>query len=475
MKKTTIRIAVFIVTLALILGFVNKVFKVKYSDGIYGVTKFYELENETVDVLILGSSHAFEDFNTGTLWDEYGIASYILAGSVQPMWNTYYYLKEALKTQTPELIVLEGYLTTYGQDYIDDSRIIKNNYGLKWSLDKVNSIKISSPKDRWAEFMLEYNQYHTRYTELGCGDFLKNQGNRLFDDWKGFGCNMATTPLESRDVRNITDKAALYAKTEEYYRKTIELALNHNIPIVVVISPYAGIGEGEQQIYNSASEIAAEYGVAFINCNLMTDEIGLDYAMDAGDGAHLNYRGNRKYSKFIGGYLKNNYEISDRRGDTAYESWKKNADYIRQMIEDQELIETTDLAVIGEKLLDEDYWVIISVDGNCNTSDTNLTEFFDQQGIYDESKNGIWLKQNNGIVWSSGTESVEKYIMISAHDFCMKRIIDEAEQSSNSIIMDNVQYQKAANGVNILVYDVKTEKIADMFGINADDNYNIVR
>lgn len=61
----------------------------------------------------MGSSHSFVNFNNGTLYEEYGIASYDLGGSLQPMWNSYYDLKEALKTQTPELIVLEGYGTTY--------------------------------------------------------------------------------------------------------------------------------------------------------------------------------------------------------------------------------------------------------------------------------------------------------------------------------------------------------------------------
>ena len=37
--------------------------------------------DSVVDALVLGSSHAFEDVNTGTLWGEYGMASYILAGS----------------------------------------------------------------------------------------------------------------------------------------------------------------------------------------------------------------------------------------------------------------------------------------------------------------------------------------------------------------------------------------------------------
>ena len=153
MRKSAVRIICFMFIFIMVLYYINKVFKVKFGDGIYSVTKFYELENESVDILILGSSHAFEDFNTGTLWDEYGMASYVLGGSVQPMWNTYYYLKEALKTQTPELIVLEGYLLTYESEFIDDSRIIKNNYGLKWSQNKIESIKISSPEERWSEFL----------------------------------------------------------------------------------------------------------------------------------------------------------------------------------------------------------------------------------------------------------------------------------------------------------------------------------
>lgn len=152
MKKTVIRISCFLILLVTILNITNHTFKVKYGDGIYGCTKFYELEDNTVDVLFLGSSHAFEDFNTGVLWSDYGMAAYILAGSDQPLWNTYYYLKEALKTQKPELIVLEGYLTTYQREYIDDSRIIKNNFGLKWSGDKIDSIKASAPEERWGEF-----------------------------------------------------------------------------------------------------------------------------------------------------------------------------------------------------------------------------------------------------------------------------------------------------------------------------------
>ena len=82
-----------------------------------------------MDVLVLGSSHAFENINTGTLWDEYGMASYVLGGSRQPSLEyIYYYLKEALKTQRPELIVLEGYMLLYDADYEGEQQDHKEQF-----------------------------------------------------------------------------------------------------------------------------------------------------------------------------------------------------------------------------------------------------------------------------------------------------------------------------------------------------------
>ena len=91
------------------LGQCHKVLKFKYEDGIYGMETMYRLEDNSIDVLALGSSHSFVDINPSVLYREYGIAGFDLGGSRQPFWNSYYYLKEALKTQKPEVIILEAY------------------------------------------------------------------------------------------------------------------------------------------------------------------------------------------------------------------------------------------------------------------------------------------------------------------------------------------------------------------------------
>ena len=81
--------------------------------------------------------------------------------------------------------------------------------------------------------------------------------------------------------------------------------------------------------------------------------------------------------------------MSDRRADAAYESWQKNADYIREMIADQELKESGDIEAICEKLQNPNYWVFISVDDSCNGEDQELQRFLGAAGLGDALQNGF--------------------------------------------------------------------------------------
>lgn len=466
MVKSTVRIICFAIVLFLVLGGINDVLKFKFDDGIYDLKKFYELENNTIDVLVLGSSHAYCSYNTGTLWDEQGISSFVLGGSEQPLWNTYYYLKEALKTQHPALIILEGLTLSYTGEYKDDSRIIKNTYGLRWSLDKVNAIRASAPKDRLTEFLLDFSQYHTRYSALGPDDFKKNLGLRKYDDWKGFTDLTAISPYEKIDVSGITEESPLSEKTERYYRATIELAQEAGIPLLVAISPYAVLNESMQMLYNTGETIAAEYGVPFLHADAIYKGAGIDFTVDTADGSHLNIGGSQKFTSYIGRYVKEHYDIPDHRGDPAYDSWQRNADYIRQENKDFSLSGSLDLDEVTRLIQDPNYWVFMSVDGTCTTADARLQGLFSALGIDSGGDTGIWYRDADGIAWSSGEGAAEKYISTPAHDFCLRREIDDTGAVHNAIIMDRVPYSKTANGVNLVVYDVLTEQIAATKGID---------
>lgn len=469
MKKSVVRIAAFLIIVAIVLSSINHIFRMKYADGIAQWDTFYKLDNNTVDVLILGSSHAFVNFNNGTLWNEYGISSFILGGSVQPMWNSYYFCKEALKTQKPELIVLEGFALTQDREYSDDSRIIKNTYGLKWSPDKVNAIIDSTPIERRREFLLTYSQYHTRYTGLNRGDFLWNEniqvdtdGRTHYIDWKGQYLFNISNPQVTPDVTNVSDKTDINGREEEYYRKIIELAQDNNIPIIVTVVPYV-LDEVSEQRYNRAAEIADEYGVEFLDCNLCLQETGLNFGTDYTDTAHMNCDGSRKFSSFFGKHIKENYVISDRRGDGKYDSWQRNADYTEQYCKDYYLIQDTNINTLVQKVVSDEYILLVSVDGSCDTGDNNLKELFETLGIETDTS-GIWYRTKEGIIWESGEGDNSKAVRCSVHDFGMKR-----SDRKNSILVDGNEKIDEASGVNIIVYDRILDTVIDCISIDNED------
>ena len=333
--RSAIRITCFLIVLALVLVSVCHVLKPKNDDGIYDMELFYELPENSVEVLVLGSSHAYCGFNTGVLWREQGIPAYILAGSQQPMWNSYHCLVEALKYQKPSLVVLEGYMTYIDTPYRDDSMVIRNTFGMRWSRNKIEAIKASAPRDRWIDFLLSYTQYHTRYNDLTFRDILPYQDDVMYENWKGTTLKFNTEAKETPQVADVSERDPLEPRTEEYYRKILQLCTEKDVPLLVVCTPYATTPE-KQMRFNTAADIAAEYGVPFVDCNVMYDEVGMDFATDMADDGHLNAPGAAKFTSWFGQYLADHYDIPDHRGDDAYETWEKDAEYIYKRLEQVE-------------------------------------------------------------------------------------------------------------------------------------------
>ena len=109
--------------------------------------------------------------STKTLWNEYGIAGYRLWGSIQPIWNTYFYLQEALKYQTPKVVLFDIHSLSFQQDYADYAVQVKNTIGLNYSPLRLEAVKTSAPEEKWADLFLGFPTYHSRYSELQEEDF----------------------------------------------------------------------------------------------------------------------------------------------------------------------------------------------------------------------------------------------------------------------------------------------------------------
>lgn len=464
MKKSLTRIISFMVLLAVSLGAFLHVFSIKQSDGILQMQRYYKLPEDTVDVLFLGSSHAYVNFNNAALWDEYGIASYDLGGSNQPLWNSYYYLKEAVKTQDIKLVVLDAYSVTAEFEYqSEDAAIINNTYGIRLSRNKIDAIKASCPPERKMDFLLDYAQFHTRYPYLERGDFSSDFGgqsqscNWFDDDWKGQYLLNHHTPIEIADVSGITESAELYPKAESYYRAIIELAQKNGLDIAVVVTPYQ-IKEEEQKKYLTAERIAKEYGVNFLNCNLNLYDTGLDLNTDYTDDSHMNAPGTVKFSHYIGVWLKANYDIANHKGDSRYASYDRHLEYVKRYIKYCELSDCEDISALSSLMDDPSYLCFASIGGRESTEVSDIRPLLNALGT-DGDTSKVLLSTEGRVVWTGD----EYYYSNKWHDIALRH--DEST-GSNEIIIDRQPFGNPDNAVNLVIYDPTINILVKQVEIN---------
>lgn len=322
-NKNLIRVGfmgLFLVTIYL----TASILRIKSEHGVNQKAGLYVQPKDSIDVVMMGTSHVHCGINTGILWEKYGIAAYDYSGAEQPLWMTYHYLKELYKYQNPEVIVLDMYAPArFKEDYQYDF-ISENIYGMRFSLNKLQMLSVSVEPANLHNYFPSFAVYHSRYDDLGEEDFqsfLWNNGEK--EAFKGYTPYWDIKPqvrLEFAEDRS----DGLTPKSEKYLNKIIALTKKKGSDLVLIVVPYV-ISPEDQRCYNRITEIAAENGLIFINYNEYYDAMGLDFEKDFHDESHLNYWGSCKFTEYLGSFLDSYDRIPDRRGQEGYESWEESA------------------------------------------------------------------------------------------------------------------------------------------------------
>lgn len=463
MLQRVCKVICFIVIFVMLFGSFHKIFSFKSTDGIYSMRKFYQEPEQSIDVLFLGSSHIFENVNTAILWDKYGIAGYDLCGSVQPIWNTYYYLNEALKTQTPCVIVVDVLSVASDGEYADHSRIVKNNYGLKFSIDKIRSILVSSSPSLWPDYLLEFPSYHTRYKEISKSDYMDHNANSILRDWKGFGLNTETTSLSQPQNFYTEEVEDLPEKAEKYLKEIIHLAKDKNIPLVLIKTPYGSIDEHAQKRYNMVGKIAEENDIPFINYNLLYDEMKLDFNCDFADTSHLNHLGNVKFTNYLATYLKANYEIPDRRGHSEYKNYARMAEMYNQQMFNKQQIDIQDREIYISNLKSSNTLTVYSLTGDYKNASNymQLREELKEIGVNLDNVQGnsIWIIEDDKVIYESYEGNTVEWYRALREGNRMKLV--SSVESTPYINYNGTTYSQYSEGLYMLIYNMETNSLVE--------------
>ena len=122
-----------------------------------------------------------------------------------------------------------------------------------------------------------------------------------------------------------TDEKTPVTFITRYYLEGIkDLCDTHGTKLLLVTAPSPA--NHTMQRHNEVQTLADNLGVPYLDLNLNTEELGIDWNLDTLDGGdHINYNGCRKVTVYLQQYLQAHYTLPDRRKDARYEAWNKRA------------------------------------------------------------------------------------------------------------------------------------------------------
>lgn len=134
------------------------------------ISEYYK-ETTDHDVIFVGDCEVYENFSPITMWEDYGITSYIRGSAQQLIWQSYYLLEETLEYEKPEVVVFNVLSMKYDTPQKEAYNRMTLD-GMKWSKSKVDDIRASMMEDEeFADYVFPILRYHSRWQELTSDDF----------------------------------------------------------------------------------------------------------------------------------------------------------------------------------------------------------------------------------------------------------------------------------------------------------------
>ena len=314
------RILIIIVIFILLFLFFTRLLSPKYATSLVEGSMISQYYNESKDheVVFIGDCEVYANFSPMVMYEEEGIKAYVRGSSQQLIWQSYYILEETLKYEIPKVVVFNVNSMRCSEPVSEEYNRLTIDY-MKWSKQKVDIINASMTEEEsiWY-YIFPILRYHSRYDKLTEEDF-EYLFKRKDNTFNGFLVNKNVKPVENLPVQR---KLATYQFEDicyDYLNKITKLCKDNGIELVLIKAPSLypyWYNEYDEQIRNYAEE----NDIAFYNLKNNVEEIGIDYSADTYDGGlHLNLNGATKLSKFFAKLLKENYNLTDCRGDSLYE------------------------------------------------------------------------------------------------------------------------------------------------------------
>lgn len=464
--KRIIKVMAFCLILFLFLTHLYSVFSWKDTAGDYysSVDTFYELDEDLVDVMFLGSSRCYCTINNSHLWKEFGIASFSLSISGQDIVSSYHSLVEGLKTQTPDVVCLELYGTLF-DGYGVESNLFRNTLPFNLSLNSLKLVK-EIGGDSMKDLLVKWPIIHTRYKELKKGDFVDNPL------YIGYKCEFASQEVGTICQYDGDEMISIEERQEYWLKQIIRLTQDRNINLVLFVSP-ATISEYDMKKLNYVEKLAEENGVEVVNTVKMVDELGLNSATDFLDWAHINYSGSLKVTQYFGELLSEEYAVPDRRNEKGYDLWIEDLRVREHEVHNYLLKQTYTMDDFFARLsqMQDGYTVIVEANGGYYADEMIMDAYADSIGLGAfDGDSGVWMIEDGVVAKEFHGADFGDYVALGDSDMLISRV-----GGISNIIIDNVSHVRVQDGIKVIVYDTILGGVVDSASFTPSNLYQIMR
>ncbi|MCM1308828.1 MAG: hypothetical protein NC223_09555 [Butyrivibrio sp.] len=303
MSKKIMHSAFFIIGLAVIVAAASVVLRPKKE--VYDVMAverklkdFAQEKDNSIDLVFIGDSETYSAYIPLQMYEQHGFTSYVFGTSAQRLCDSYALLEEVFKTQKPRLVVLET-----------------NSIFRFGGVSEECGDKILNLVSKYIPAL----KYHSRLKTYMTGG-LEDKRDALM---KGFKYRTSVEPYTGGEWMKATQKSEEISPCNlEYLRKIHKLAGDNGAELIFVTTPAPACQTYER--HNAVAALAKQMETDYIDLNLVSEQMGIDWRTDTRDGGnHLNYSGAKKVSDYVGELLSAKYALPDHREDESYGLWKQ--------------------------------------------------------------------------------------------------------------------------------------------------------
>ncbi|MDR0272459.1 MAG: DUF1574 domain-containing protein [Clostridiales bacterium] len=281
---------------------------------------FYAFERGEIDMIFIGSSHAYCTFDPEIINGRLGISSFQLGMPEQNADGAYFALLEVLNYQNPDVVVMDVLYSALTEDfYFRQADLLfqaMDNTALQTQY--MFSVVPFSERFKYLIKPIRYQQDFINYADNFLSSNFKNFFGLLMtvraapataEYYRSLGfvfCNYVISEEEYNHAISNPPDGRLFPLSSvqlEYLERIVELCRENDIQLIFATAPklaaMTGYMENYDIVHNEIAAFAAERGIPYLDFNYGGISDGRFEISDFRDASHLNYSGAVKASEMF--------------------------------------------------------------------------------------------------------------------------------------------------------------------------------